>query len=180
MHNYKLLEDNETLLVNTCFFDEEDVEYAFKHRFNIKYTEVRNTGFAKDILELQKLGYKFNLETEPDVAPDGIKLPDKIYAYFIHPENVIPEDVYNIENEERKIITEVLNYLIGLSRLVSTNDAYKYFGFNFDGAIIDTFVTIKNDFEYNMLKPNIQKILNNSVYKQIISDLNELEDNYNG
>ena len=30
MHNYKLLEDNETILVNTCFFDEEDVEYAVK------------------------------------------------------------------------------------------------------------------------------------------------------
>lgn len=180
MHNYKLLEDNETLLVNTCFFDEEDAEYAFKHRFNIKYTEVRNTGFAEDTMLLQKLGYKFNLETEPDVAPDGTKLKDKIYAYYTHPENIISNDVYNIENDERKIITEVLNYLICLSRLVSSNDASKHFGFNFDGAIIDTFRAIKNDFQYNMLKPNVQKILNDSIYKQIVNELNEWEDNYNG
>ena len=112
MHNYKLLEDNETILVNTCFFDEEDVEYAVKHRFNIKYTEVRNTGFAEDIMMLQKLWYKFNLETEPDVAPDGTKLEDKIYAYFTHPENVISDDAHNIEDDERKIITEVLPPLI--------------------------------------------------------------------
>ena len=138
MHNYKLLEDNETLLVNTCFFDEEDAKYAFKHRFNIKYTEVRNTGFAEDTMMLLKLGYKFGLETESDVAPDGTKLPDKIYAHFTHPDNVHREGIVYNKNEI-KIIVEVLNYLICLSRLVSPYDALKHFGFNFDGANIDLF-----------------------------------------
>lgn len=177
MHNYKLLEDNETLLVNTCFFDEEDVEYAFKHRFNIKYTEVRNTGFAEDIMMLQKLGYKFNLETEPDVAPDGTKLEDKIYAYFTHPENVIFEEK-EINDDERIIITGVLNYLICLSRLVSRIDAKRAFGFNFDGAIIDLFVNIKNKFFDNNL--DIKQIINNKLYKQIVHELDEMEDELNG
>ena len=180
MHAYKLMNDNETLLVNTCFFDEEDAEYAFKHRFNIKYTEVRNTGFAEDTLMLQKMGYKFNLETEPDIAPDGTKLSDKIYAYYIHPDNIISEEICTIKDNERIIITTILNYLICLSRLVSPVDAQRAFGFNFDGAIIDTFRDIKNDFQYNMLKPNVQKILNDSIYKQIVNELNEWENNYNG
>ena len=120
-----------------------------------------------------------NLRQNLIMPPDGLKLEDKIYAYFTHPENVIFNDVYNIENDERKIITEVLNYLICLSRLVSSNDASKHFGFNFDEAIIDTFRAIKNDFQCNMLKPNVQKILNDSVYKQIVNESNELEDNCN-
>ena len=173
MHNYKLLEDNETLLVNTCFFNEEDAEYAFKHRFNIKYTEVRNTGFAEDTMMLQKLGYKFSLETESDVAPDGTKLPDKMYAYFTHPDNMHREGIIYNKNEI-KIIVEVLNYLICLSRLVSSYDALKHFGFNFDGAYIDLFKEIKNKFYYGNL--NSSAILNNEIYKQMINELDNMED----
>ena len=180
MHNYKLMEDNETILVSSTFLDEDDFKYIDKHRFNVKFTETQCGSFAKYVLKFQNMGYKFELRTEPDIAPDGTRLEDKIYAYFTHLENIISNDVYDIENDERKIITEVLNYLICLSRLVSSNDASKYFGFNFDGAIIDTFRAIKNDFQYNMLKPNVQKILNDSVYKQIVNELNEWEDNYNG
>ena len=174
MHNYKLLKDNETLLVNTCFFDEEDAEYAFKHRFNIKYTEVRNTGFAEDTMLLQNAGYKFELKTEPDVAPDGTKLEDNIYAYYTHPDN-LPKD---ISNDERIIITEILNYLICLSRLVSPEQAKKYYGFNYDGVNIDLFREIKNKFYSGNL--NVDVILNNTIYNRIINELNEWEDNYNG
>lgn len=168
MHNYKLMEDNETMLVNTCFFDEEDCEYAFKRRFNIKYTEVRNTGFAADTMLLQNKGYKFELKTEPDVAPDGTKLEDKIYAYYTHPDNR--------REDEKTIVVEVLNYLICLSRLVSPNDAARHYGFEFDGAYIDLFRTIKNDFEHNMLTPNkISQILKNKVYKNVVEELDNLK-----
>lgn len=177
MHTYKLLEDKETLLVNTCFLDEEDVEYAFKHRFNIKYTEVRNTGFAEDTMILQNMGYKCELKTEQDVAPDGTKLPDKIYAYFTHPDNIHVEGIIYNKNE-RKIIIEVLNYLICLSRLISPYDALKYFGFNFNGAYIDLFKEIKHKFYYGNL--NSQIIMNNEIYKQMINELDNMEDKING
>lgn len=176
MHNYKLLEDKETLLVNTCFLDEEDVGYAFKHRFNIKYTEVRNTGFAEDTMLLQNLGYKFELKTEPDIAPDGTKLDDKIYAYYTHADNMHREGIIYNKNE-RKIIIEVLNYLICLSRLVSSDNAFKAFGFKFDGAYIDLFKEIRNKFYYGNL--NSQIILNNELYKQMIKELDDLEDKMN-
>ena len=177
MHNYKLLEDNETLLVNNCFFDEEDAEYAFRHRFNIKYTEVRNTGFAEDTMILQNLGYTFSLKTEPDIAPDGTKLKDKIYACYVHPDNINREGIIYNKNEIT-IIVEVLNYLICLSRLVSPNDAFRHFGFNFDSAYIDLFREIKNKFYYGNL--NSPAILNNEIYKHVIEELNNMEDNYNG
>ena len=175
MHAYKLMDDNITMLVNTCFFDEEDVAYANKHRFNIKYTEVRNTGFAKDILELQKCGYKFELRTEPDFAPGGLRLEDKIYAYFTHPDNIEEHKDTNNEilNDERIIITAILNYLICLSRLVSPIDANKAFGFDFDGAIIDLFVNLKNNFFDNSMC--IEDVLNNKLYKYIVTELDEME-----
>lgn len=179
MHGYKLLEDNETLLVNSCFFDEEDFAYANKHRFNIKYTEVGSSGFAKDILKLQNCGYKFELKTEPDFAPDGLKLEDKIYAYFTHPDNDENEKINtNVINDERIIITEILNYLICLSRLVSPEQAKKYYGFNYDGANIDLFREIKNKFYSGNL--NVDVILNNNLYKQIVHELDEMEGVLNG
>lgn len=173
---YKIMNDNITLLVNHCFFDEEDLAYADKHRFNVKYTEVRSTGFAKLILQFQNHGYKFSLKTEPDFAPDGLKLEDKICAYFTHPENIDEDkDKANSDviDDERIIITGVLNYLICLSRLVSPAEAKKAFGFEFDGAIIDLFVILKNNFFFNNLK--IEDILNNKLYKHIVNELSEME-----
>ena len=39
MHDYKLMkEDNTTLLFNSSFVDDEDIEYANKHSFNVLYT----------------------------------------------------------------------------------------------------------------------------------------------
>ena len=178
MHDYKLMkEDNTTLLFDSCFVDDEDIRYTYKHRFNILYTETSCCDTFKLIKKLMDLGYTLEvIEKEQFSFDDRIKLNPMLRAKFIHPENVRTNDVYNIEKDERKIITEVLNYLICLSRLVSSNDASKHFGFNFDGAIIDTFRTIKNDFQYNMLKPNVQKILNDSIYKQIVNELNKWKD----
>lgn len=41
MHDYKLMKnDNTTLLFNSCFVDDEDIEYAYKHRTNVLYTYI--------------------------------------------------------------------------------------------------------------------------------------------
>ena len=37
-HNFKLYNE-ETLLFNSCFVDDEDIEYAHKHRFNVLYKD---------------------------------------------------------------------------------------------------------------------------------------------
>ena len=176
MHDYKLMkEDNTTLLFNSCFVDDEDIEYANKHRFNILYTETSCCDTFKLIKKLMDLGYTLEVIEKEQFSFDGrIKLNPTLHAKFIHPD--MSNNVYKIDDKERLIITEILNYLICLSRLVSPNDASKHFGFNFDGAIIDTFRAIKNDFQYNMLKPNVQKILNDSIYKQIVNELNEWKD----
>lgn len=174
MHAYKIMDDNVTMLVNSSFFDEEDLKYVNKHRFNVMLTEVRSTGFAERILHFQKYGYKFELRTEPNFAPDGLRLDDKILAYFTHPDNIDEDKSSNkVLDDERVIITTVLNYLLCLSRLVSPNDANKAFGFDFDGAIIDFFVNIKNNFFFNSLQ--IEEILNNKLYKFIVNELDEME-----
>ena len=36
--NDKMKNDNTTLLFNSCFVDDEDIEYAYKHRINVLYT----------------------------------------------------------------------------------------------------------------------------------------------
>jgi len=177
MHNYKLLEDNETLFVNSCFLDEDDFEYANKHRFNVEFTETGCGSFAKYILKFQNMGYRYELRTKPDIAPGGIKLDDKIYAYFTHPDNVISEEK-EINNDERIIITAILNYLLCLSRLVSPIEAERAFGFNFDGAIIDLFINVKNKFFDNNL--DIKQIINNELYEQIVHELDEMESALNG
>ena len=173
MHDYKLMkEDNTTLLFNTCFVDDEDIEYAYKHRFNILYTETSCCDTFKLINRLTNLGYTLEVIEKEQFSFDGrIKLNPTLHAKFIHPD--ISNNVYKIDDKERLIITEILNYLICLSRLVSTHDAAKYYGFEFDGAYIDLFRTIKNDFQYNMLKP--KKILNDKLYKNMISELDNME-----
>ena len=177
MHNYKLMKDNETMLVNSTFLDEDDFKYVDKHRFNVKFTETSCSSFAKYILKFQNMRYQFELRTEPDIAPDGTKLEDKIYAYFTHPENIISNDICKIENDERKIITEILNYLICLSRLVSPAQAKTYFGFKYDARIMELFREIKNSFSINKL--NVNRIQNSDCFNQLVKELNEWEDNHN-
>ena len=173
MHDYKLMkEDNTTLLFNSCFVDDEDIEYAYKHRFNILYTETSCCDTFKLIKKLMDLGYTLEVIEKEQFSFDGrIKLNPMLHAKFIHPD--MSNNVYKIDDKERLIITEILNYLICLSRLVSSNDVSKHFGFNFDGAIIDTFRAIKNDFQHNMLNP--KKILEDKIYKSMINELNNME-----
>lgn len=87
MHDYKLMkEDNTTLLFNSCFVDDEDIEYAYEHRFNILYTETSCCDTFKLIKKLMDLGYTLQVIEKPNIW-QGLKLASKLYAKFIHPDN---------------------------------------------------------------------------------------------
>lgn len=85
MHDYKLMnDDNTTLLFNSCFVDDEDIEYAYKHRFNILYTETSCCDTFKLINKLMDLGYTLEVIKEP-IKWQGLNLEPKLYAKFIYP-----------------------------------------------------------------------------------------------
>ena len=156
MHNYKLMEeDNTTLLFNSCFVDDEDIEYAYKHRFNILYTETSCCDTFKLIKKLMDLGYTLEVIEKEQFSFDGrIKLNPMLHAKFIHPD--MSNNVSKIDDKE-----------------VSPHNATRYYGFEFDGAYIDLFRTIKNDFQHNMLNP--KKILEDKIYKNMINELDNME-----
>ena len=88
MHDYKLMEnDNTTLLFNSCFVDDEDIEYAYKHRFNVLYTDTRCTDTFVLIKKFLDLGYTMEIIEKKQVAPGNIELDSILYAKFIHSDN---------------------------------------------------------------------------------------------
>lgn len=88
MHDYKLMkDDNTTLLFNSCFVDDEDIEYANKHRFNVLYTETRCTDTFALIKKFTDLGYTMRIIEKP-VKEGNLVLDPKLYAKFIHPDSL--------------------------------------------------------------------------------------------
>ncbi len=178
MHNYKLMkEDNTTLLFNTCFVDDEDIAYAYKHKFNVIYTDTRCTDTFALIKKFLDLGYTMEVIEKKQVALGNIELDPILYAKFIYHDNnqceLCGESIYKNTDKEKEIIIEILNYLICIARIVSYPTVKKYYNFDFDGSIIDLFTIIKNKFMNNTV--NVEHILNNKLYKQIVSELNKLE-----
>lgn len=105
MHNYKLLkDDNTTLLFDSCFVDEEDIQYALHHRFNILFTETSCSDVFLLISKLLDCGYTLEVIKHPQYA-QGIKLDDKLYAKFIY------HDINEAkkETEKKKDIAEENN-----------------------------------------------------------------------
>lgn len=133
MHNYKLLkDDNTTLLFDSCFVDEEDIQYALHHRFNILFTETSCSDVFLLISKLLDCGYTLEVIKHPQYA-QGIKLDDKLYAKFIYHD--INEAKKKTENE--KNIVEENNsefpyvaptvdpkYILPVSEYVSKADEY--------------------------------------------------------
>lgn len=88
MHYFNLMkDDNTTLLFTTCFVDDEDIEYAYKHRFNVLYTETRSSNTFALIKKFMDLGYTMEVIEKRQTAPDGIKLDPLFYAKFIYHDN---------------------------------------------------------------------------------------------
>ena len=96
MHDYKLMEDdNTTLLFNSCFVDDEDIEYANKHSFNVLYTETRCTDTFSLIKKFIDLGYTLNIIEKP-MKCGNLVLDPKLYAKLIHPDNLrLATDEFN-------------------------------------------------------------------------------------
>lgn len=88
MHDYRLMkEDNTTLLFDTCFVDDEDIAYAYNHRFNVLYTDTRCTNTFALIKKFLDLGYTMEVIEKRQTAPDGIKLDPLLYAKLVYHDN---------------------------------------------------------------------------------------------
>lgn len=88
MHNYTLLKDDKsTLFWNSCFIDDEDIQYAIAHRFNVLYTETSCTDTFKLINKMLRNGYVLEIIEDPrSFISDGkeISLEPALYAKFIY------------------------------------------------------------------------------------------------
>lgn len=160
-----LVGDHSTIVSNSSFNDEL-IKFAYNHNFNIKYENINHSNFEKDVLKLIDLGYSFNFEKETIGTPYGCI--DSLYGMFIHPVNKIN---YNDE-DEHKIITDCMNYLLCLARLVSPSDAISMYNFKFDGYIIDFLKNIKDKYSNNTLNTN--DVLKSDTFKNIQIELNKL------
>jgi hypothetical protein len=90
--------DSETLLFDNVFVEKEDIEYAKKHNFNVKFTEVRSTNTINIIDAFLEKGYELTLDKE-EVIMDGMKLNPKITIIFkLKQENKNNEEIKNERN----------------------------------------------------------------------------------
>lgn len=161
-----LVEDHSTIVSNSSFNDDL-IDFAYKHNFNIKYKNINHSNFEKDVLKLIKLGYSISFKKEI-ILPSFSGFEDRLYGLFIHPVNKLNCD----DKNERKIITECINYLLCLARLVSPSDALSMYNFKFDGYIIDFLKNIKDKYSNNTLNTN--DILKSDTFKNIQIELNKL------
>lgn len=90
MHYYTTMKDDRnTLLWNSCFVDDEDIQYAIEHRFNVLYTATTCTDTFKLINKMLKKGYLLEIiEEENYFISDGKQIPlePTLHAKFIYRE----------------------------------------------------------------------------------------------
>lgn len=165
MKKVEILDDKITLVTHSSFNDEL-IMFAYNHNFNIKYENIKHSNFEKDVLKLIDLGYSFNFEKEIVGTPYGYI--DSLYGMFIHPVNKLNHN----DKDERKIITDCMNYLLCLARLVSPNEAARIYNFEFNGYIIDFLKNIKDNYFNNTL--NVSDVMKNSTFKNMQIELNRL------
>ena len=89
MSNYipKFENPASNLIILDSVFDADDVlEYATKHRFDVKFTETAASITLEIMMKFKKSGFEIDLAEEPNIAPDGTKLIPKIvmqkYAFI--------------------------------------------------------------------------------------------------
>lgn len=103
-YNYKFVKDSyTTLLYNSSFTDEEDINYADKHKFNVLFTETNCSNVFKIIALFLDKGYTLRVIKRKQFV-DGLELEPKLEAWFIHPENKEENNIYreNIYTTTRK------------------------------------------------------------------------------
>lgn len=116
----------------------------------------------------------------------GIKDINKAQAITIHKLaqalKCNMEDLLEIEYKSTRQLTnkelaDIFSYCGNLSRMVSPNDAKKYYGFTFDGAISDTLYGLAVMYEHN---ESIDDFKSDEFYgpvlERIFSDINDLSE----
>jgi len=82
LNKYKMYDEN-TILFDCPYMDEEDVRYAIYHRFNIRFTETKSSNFIDILAYLLEKGYEFSVIKECNII-DGLELSPKLIALFTY------------------------------------------------------------------------------------------------
>ena len=88
MRNYKpkFYEDMNFLLLDNAWDDEECLNYAAKHHFNVRFTDTGSSKLAEIMLKFKKAGFMIDVVSEKDIAPDGLVLSPKPIVLFLREE----------------------------------------------------------------------------------------------
>ena len=90
-------------------------------------------------------------------------------------EDLIETDIERKEKLANKDLADIFYYCAELARLVSPNDAKRYYGFNFDGSVCDTLRELGSVYYENKdINSFKDDVLYGSVFDQMISDINDL------
>ena len=162
----EVLAGDDSTLVSNSSFNDELIDFAYKPNFNLKCKNINHSNLEKDVLKLIKLGYSFNFEKE--TIPSFYGFEDRIYGLFIHPVNKLNHN----DKDEHKIITDCINYLLCLARLVSPQNAASVYNFKFNGYTIDFLKSIKDSYANDTL--NTSEIMKNDTFKNMQIELNKL------
>lgn len=73
-------------LILNCVFDAEDcLDYAVKHRFNVRYSDTGSSEASKIMLKFRKKGFDIDVIGER-VCVDGLELAPKPVILFKYPQ----------------------------------------------------------------------------------------------
>lgn len=87
MLNFKISEeDHNTLIFSSLFVTDEDISYAYYHRFNVILSET-----FRLIHKFLKKGYTIQVLEIPQKM-NNLELSPKLYAKFIFPETILNEE----------------------------------------------------------------------------------------
>lgn len=92
MLNFKISEkDHNTLIFSSLFVTDEDISYAYYHRFNVILTETSSGETFRLIHKFLKRGYTIQVLEIPQKM-NNLELAPKLYAKFIFPETILNEE----------------------------------------------------------------------------------------
>ena len=84
MHCYIDRKEPNVVVINSTFWNEEDLQYCFNHNFDrIVYTEPRSSNFIDLIQILYKNGYRLENVISRNIMYQNTKLELTPFVYFI-------------------------------------------------------------------------------------------------
>lgn len=82
----RLYKDTDFLLLDNAWDDEECLNYAAKHHFNVRFTDTGSSKLAEIMLMFKEAGFMIDVVSEKVVAPDGLVLSPKPIVLFLREE----------------------------------------------------------------------------------------------